>query len=85
MLGYSMVDESHHLLMEALRSRTYERLQVKRYGDRCCLILQIGGRGRTFVNRFGECVWYRHAWQVRDWLRDTFAIPTNEVEVDVVQ
>lgn len=80
-----MIDSTHHKLIAALESRSYKGLCVKRYGRHCCLVIRLADEDRVFVNRLGNCVEYRHAWQVRDWLRERFRIPESEVTIDVVQ
>jgi hypothetical protein len=79
-----MVDDTHRRLVEVLESRCYKALVVKRYGPRCYLVIKLVDEDRVFVDRSGKRVEYRHAWQVRDWLLDRFAIPEHEVQVDVV-
>ena len=35
------------------------------------------------MSRFGESLDYRHAWQIRDWLREEFGIAPDSVPVEV--
>jgi hypothetical protein len=79
-----MFDETHHLLMEALESRSYKRLQVNRMGRKCWLIVTLDDGTHVFVDRLGKRVEYSHAWQVREWLKNRFGIPESDVPVDVV-
>jgi hypothetical protein len=69
--------------MEVLEAQTYEALTIRRYGERCYLILKIGGNDRMFVNRLGELPEFHHAWQIRDWLQERFHISPDAVPVEI--
>ena len=74
----------HETMMVALRERTYERLEIKRRGSTCYLVIAFDGEAHVFVNHKGERKEYRHAWQVRDWLMTTFDIPADSVPVEQI-
>ena len=71
----------HETYLRALESRNYERLFIRRNGSSCWLIIRLEGEDRVFVNKFGESPSYRHAWQVRKWLRERFDIDSESVPV----
>ena len=80
-----MIDKLHRILIEALESRSYVRLRVKRYGSMCYLVISLAREEHVFVDKAGKQVAYRHAWQARRWLKQRFAIPEIEVEVEIVR
>lgn len=77
------MDKDHEQFIDALRSRSYEALSIKRYGSSCWLIIRLNGKDHCFVNRFGKSPEYRHAWQIRKWLHDEFGIAPDSVPVEV--
>src|SRR5579871_551607 len=76
-----MINETHRMLMAALKSRSYKSLQVNRFGEACFLIVNLADERCVFVDRFGKPPKYRHVWQVSNWLEKRFGIPVTEIEV----
>jgi hypothetical protein len=74
---------NHAALLKALESRTYDALTIKRYGDLCYLMVKVGGKDQTFVNKLGVAPRYRHAWQIRAWLHERFDIAADSVPVEI--
>lgn len=75
------MNASHEDYLQALRSRSYEGLFIRRTESCCYLIIRLEGEDRTFVNQFGKSPEYRHAWQIRKWLREHFGIEPESVPV----
>ena len=57
---------------DALRARSFETLAIKRIDRECYLVVTIAGTARVLTDRKGDRMMFRHAWQVRDWLQDSF-------------
>lgn len=67
-------EAEHERMMTALREQTFERLGIRRLGSQCYLLVTRGGETHVFVDRHGRQKTYRHAWQVREWLENSFGI-----------
>jgi hypothetical protein len=77
------MDTSHDVFIQALQSRSYEALSIKRHGRSCWLIIRLNGEDHCFVNRFGKSPEYQHAWQIRTWLLERFGIAPDSIPVEV--
>jgi len=75
------VNSDHQLYVRALASKSYERLFIRRSGKSCWFIIRLEGKDCVFVDRFGKSPDYRHAWQIRKWLRERFEIDPDTVPV----
>jgi hypothetical protein len=75
------MNEVHKKQVEILRSGTYESLLVRRNGNRCYFVIGFDGELHAYLNQFGKCPNYHHAWQIRKWLKETFGIEPEKVEV----
>jgi hypothetical protein len=78
-----MGNKDHEMFMQALESRSYEALSIKRHGSSCWLIIRLNGEDHCFLNRFGKTPQFHHAWQIRDWLKERFGIAPESVAVEV--
>ena len=76
--------QSHDEMLIALREKTFERLVIKRLGSVCYLVVTSEGEAHVFGDRKGERKEYRHAWQVREWLTESFNIPPESVPVELI-
>ena len=74
--------QAHEDMLAVLREKTFERLVIKRLDSRCYLVITSEGEAHVFGDRKGERREYRHAWQVRDWLLESFNIPPESVPVE---
>lgn len=80
--------ESHRLheeMLSALREKRFERLAIKRFDESCYLIIAIAGREHVFADHAGKKKEYRHAWQIRDWLKTSFDVSPDSVPVELIR
>jgi hypothetical protein len=77
------VNTDHQTYLRALETKSYEKLFVRRSGKSCWLIIRLEGTDRVFVDRLGNSPRYRHAWQIRNWLRERFQIDPDSVPVAI--
>jgi hypothetical protein len=72
------MNEKHKMLIDALRSREFDSLLIRKRGNTCFFVIGIGGTPHAYLNKFGEIPHYRHVWQIHHWLRENFEIdPRN--------
>ena len=76
-----MSNSDHQKYNDALESRNYCSLFIRRHGKECMLIIDIDGTPHVFVNKVGKPQKYRHAWQIKEWLLEKFDIESDQVEV----
>jgi hypothetical protein len=74
----------HKEMVSALREKTFQRLTIKRLGEKCYLVVVVAGRAHVFADHAGEKKEYRHAWQIRDWLKRSFDISPDSVAVEPI-
>lgn len=67
---------------DALRSRTFDRLMIKRIDRECYLVVIMDGATRVLTNSDGGHMTFRHAWQIREWLRSKFQITAETIPVE---
>jgi hypothetical protein len=67
---------------DALRSRSFDSLAIKRMGRDCYLVVVIAGVGHVLANREGRAMCFRHAWQIREWLQSQFQITVDSIPVE---
>ena len=67
---------------DALRSRTFESLAIKRIDRECYLVVIVNGSTHVLTNDDGHHITFRHAWQVREWLLQKFQIATETIPVE---
>ena len=72
-------------LDDILSSRTYEKLEARRYGRECCLIVQVDGIPWVYFNNPGKRLAFRHAWQFKEWLSQRFDIQIEHLPVENCQ
>jgi len=76
---------THKRFLDVLESKSYEGLRIVRYGRECCLVVTTGGEDHCFVTREGKRATYRHAWQIREWLQESFGIDADAVPVESIK
>lgn len=74
----------HDEVIAALRERRYERLVIKRFESKHYLVVTANGRSYVFADHAGNKKEYRHAWQIRSWLEETFAIPGETAIIEMI-
>jgi hypothetical protein len=75
----------HDEMLSALREKKFERLAIRRFDDRCYLIIVVAGHSHVFADHAGEKKEYRHAWQIREWLKTSFDVPPDSVPVELIR
>ena len=75
----------HEEMLSALRDKKFERLAIKRFDEKCYLIIVLEGHSHVFSDHAGAKKEYRHAWQVRDWLKAAFGISPDSVAVEKIR
>jgi hypothetical protein len=75
----------HEEMLLVLREKKFERLAIKRFEANCYLIIVVDGRSYVFADHAGQKKEYRHAWQVRSWLKSTFGISTDSIPVEMIK
>lgn len=68
---------------DALRSRTFESLAIKRIERECYLVVTMNGATHILTNDDGDHITFRHAWQIREWLLQKFQIATETIPVEI--
>ena len=76
------VHKAHERMISALQEKRYERIEIKRLGPDCYLLITCGGETNALVDRHGTRKVYRHAWQAREWLEKTFGIEPETIHVE---
>ncbi len=79
--------ESHQLyndMLSALREKRFERLAIKRLDAKCYLVIFVDGRSLVFADHAGKKKQYRHAWQIRSWLKKAFGISADALPVEPI-
>ncbi|MBE7498130.1 MAG: hypothetical protein HS117_24590 [Verrucomicrobiaceae bacterium] len=76
------MDKGETTLQDALRSRTFENLAIKRINQECSLVVTVNGSARVLTNEDGGRMKFRHAWQVREWLQRKFQITEEAIPVE---
>lgn len=64
----------HVELIHHLKSKSYTKLEIKRYDNDCFLVVYIGDTSHVFIDEKGNRKRYRHGWQITKWLEEKFAI-----------
>ena len=77
--------QSEEDMIAALRENTFERLMIRRLRSQCYLIITIGDAAHVLCDSNGVSKQYRHAWQIREWLQDSFGILPELVPVESIQ
>jgi len=77
--------QSEEDILTALRENTFERLLIRRLRSQCYLIITIGDTAHVLCDSKGISKQYRHAWQIREWLKDSFGIQPELVPVESTQ
>lgn len=67
---------------DALRSRTFESLAIKRIDRECYLVVIVNGTTRVLTNSDGGHMTFRQAWQIREWLQSKFQITAETIPVE---
>jgi hypothetical protein len=80
-----VAQQAHADMLAALREKTFERLVIKRLDSTCYLVIAYEGKAHVFGDSNGKRIEYRHAWQVRDWLQESFDIPPESVPVERIR
>ena len=77
--------DAHEKMTTILRENAFDRIDVKRIGSVCYLIITANGETHVYNDSNGMRKEYRHAWQARDWLIKTFGISPNLVHVETIK
>lgn len=65
-----------------LRTGAYDSLAIKRIDVDCFLLITAAGIPRVLAKPSGTAITFRHAWQVRDWLKAHFNITPDQIPVE---
>lgn len=65
-----------------LSSGRYESLAIKRIETECFLLITADNVPRVLSKPGGTAITFRHAWQIRNWLRSRFNIDADTIAVD---
>ncbi|NJK93294.1 MAG: hypothetical protein HC904_16675 [Blastochloris sp.] len=63
-----------------LEERLYEELVISRAGDYCDLLITVSGQTHAYCDPKGKQKEYRHAWQIKQWLSDRYAIDPASIK-----
>ena len=66
---------------EILKTRDYDSLWVCRTNNLCSLIVVARGESHVYADAKGKTRKFRHAWQIKDWLRQKYGIEIERLEV----
>ena len=76
------MNKSDTVVEDALRSRTFESLAIKRIDRECYLVVIVNGTTRVLTNSDDGHMTFRHAWQIREWLQSKFQITAETIPVE---
>jgi len=68
---------------DTLQSRSFDSLAIKRIGRECYLVITIAGVTHVVTDKTGRHMTFRHAWQIRDWLKQRFEIESETIPVEI--
>lgn len=72
----------HQEQVVALAKGDYESLAVNRLQRSCYLIIYRNDAAHVLVNAEGRAQTFRHVWQVKDWLQQSFGTVVEHLEVN---
>jgi|GEM_PF-3835884 len=76
---------AHEKMTTMLRENGFDRIDVKRIRSLCYLLITANGETHVYIDSKGTRKEYRHAWQARDWLVNTFGISPSKVHVETIK
>ena len=76
--------DEYHLMHDVLEKKSYSKLLIKRLEHRCYLLIYIDNSAHIYTDDNGKRKEYRHAWQIKEWLQEKFAIDANEIQVEKI-
>jgi hypothetical protein len=77
-----MNDTTHIEQIKTLENHDFSALRIKRVQSDCYLIIDHIGKSKVLVNKKGKPYIFRHAWQIKDWLKSKFGIDPNSLKVE---
>jgi hypothetical protein len=68
-----------------LMDNNFETLSIVRAGRDCYLVINAGGKSQVYSDNRGKKKVYRHAWQLKDWLKKAFGIESDAIQVNEIK
>ncbi|NOQ74827.1 MAG: hypothetical protein GQ574_22625 [Crocinitomix sp.] len=75
-----MTDSLHIQQIDALTNDNFSKLRVTRIDSSYYLLITIREETHVYLNKSRNRAEYRHAWQIKKWLFERFAIPENRID-----
>ena len=76
-----MTHSGYEVLLDALKNNQFDKIECRRLGKECCLVVYLGKMGEVFPNRNGDRMVFRNAWQWKDWLNRMAGLQVGDLPV----
>lgn len=75
-----MTPAIHQRQLDVLENKSFEGLMIWRSESSCYLVIAADGEKHVHLNKQGEKKIFRHAWQIKEWLKDQYGIDESQID-----